>query len=65
MAKDQNTSIGSFAELAPDVTEYARTRDSDYQQHLGVVSLVRKDLEMFAAILANSTAGPGGTAAKE
>lgn len=48
----------SIAELAPDVTEYARTRDSDYQQHLGVVSLVRKDLEMFAAILANSTAGP-------
>ncbi|MCR3754371.1 KAP family NTPase [Lentzea californiensis] len=48
----------SIAELAPDVTEYARTRDSDYQQHLGVVSLVRKDLEMFAAILASSTAGP-------
>ncbi len=48
----------SIAELAPDVTEFARTRDSDYQQHLGVVSLVRKDLEMFAAILANSTAGP-------
>jgi hypothetical protein len=48
----------SIAELAPDVTEYARTRDGDYQQHLGVVSLVRKDLEMFAAILANSEAGP-------
>ncbi|MEU0884616.1 P-loop NTPase fold protein [Lentzea sp. NPDC005914] len=48
----------SIAELAPDVTEYARTRDGDYRQHLGVVSLVRKDLEMFAAILANSAAGP-------
>jgi hypothetical protein len=48
----------SIAELAPDVTEYARTRDGDYRQHLGVVSLVRKDLEMFAAILANSSAGP-------
>ena len=48
----------SIGELAPDVTEYARTRDGDYRQHLGVVSLVRKDLEMFAAILANSSAGP-------
>ncbi|MDX3663178.1 P-loop NTPase fold protein [Streptomyces sp. ID05-26A] len=48
----------SIGELAPDVAEYARTRDNDYQQHLGVVSLVRKDLEMFAAILAHSTAGP-------
>ncbi|MFD9702065.1 P-loop NTPase fold protein [Lentzea sp. NPDC059081] len=48
----------SIAELAPDVAEYARTRDGDYRQHLGVVSLVRKDLEMFAAILANSEAGP-------
>ncbi|MET8763711.1 P-loop NTPase fold protein [Lentzea sp. NPDC004782] len=48
----------SIGELAPDVTEYARTRDGDYRQHLGVVSLVRKDLEMFAAILAHSAAGP-------
>ncbi|MFD4639086.1 P-loop NTPase fold protein [Lentzea sp. NPDC058436] len=48
----------SIAELAPDVAEYARTRDGEYRQHLGVVSLVRKDLETFAAILANSTAGP-------
>jgi hypothetical protein len=48
----------SIAELAPDVAEYARTRDGDYRRHLGVVSLVHKDLEMFAAILAHSAAGP-------
>jgi hypothetical protein len=50
----------AVAELAPsrDLAAFARFRDrsQDYRQHLGVVSLVRRDLETFAAMLAG---GPG------
>ncbi|TDV50920.1 P-loop NTPase fold protein [Actinophytocola oryzae] len=44
----------AVAELAPthDVTKFARSRNVDYQQHLGVVSMLRKDLETFADLLA-------------
>jgi hypothetical protein len=53
----------AIADLAPaqDLTAYARDRGSDYQQHLGVVSLVHRDLQMFAAMLARDRdpADPG------
>jgi hypothetical protein len=45
----------AIAELAPahDVTAFAESRraSDDYRQHLGGVSLLRRDLETFAAIL--------------
>lgn len=43
----------AVAELVPgqDVTAFAKSRGADYRQHLGVVSLLRRDLETFAAIL--------------
>jgi hypothetical protein len=45
----------AIAELASahDVTAFAESRraSEDYRQHLGVVSLLRRDLETFAAIL--------------
>ncbi|WP_157975074.1 P-loop NTPase fold protein [Glycomyces dulcitolivorans] len=53
----------AIADLTPthDLTAYARDRGSDYQQHLGVVSLVHRDLQMFAAMLARDRdpADPG------
>jgi hypothetical protein len=50
----------AVAEVAPghDVTAFARSRHPGYQQHLGVVSLLRKDLETFANLLANDADGP-------
>jgi hypothetical protein len=58
----------AITDLAPtqDLTAFARSRDrsQDYRQHLSVVSLVRRDLEVFAAMLAgarrttNRTTGP-------
>ncbi|WP_162145991.1 P-loop NTPase fold protein [Glycomyces tenuis] len=51
----------AVAELAPsqDLAAFARFRDQsqDYRQHLGVVSLVRRDLETFAAMLACGSGG--------
>lgn len=50
----------AIAELAPgqDVTAFARSRHAGYQQHLGVVSMLRKDLETFANLLAGDANGP-------
>jgi hypothetical protein len=46
----------AIADLAPsqDLAAFARFRhqSQDYRQHLGIVSLVRRDLETFAAMLA-------------
>jgi len=54
----------AVAELAPghDVTAFAHSRQAseDYTQHLGVVSLLRRDLETFAAILAKEQQADGG-----
>lgn len=51
----------AVAELAPghDATAFAQTRQAsdDYRQHLGVVSLLRRDLETFAAILQERESG--------
>ncbi len=51
----------AVAELAPgrDATAFAQSRQAseDYRQHLGVVSLLRRDLETFAAILDEGAAG--------
>lgn len=45
-----------------DATAFARARHAsdDYTQHLGVVSLLRRDLETFAAILAKERDAGGG-----
>lgn len=55
----------AVAELAPsqDLAAFARFRDQsqDYRQHLGVVSLVRRDLETFAAMLAGGDDGQRST----
>lgn len=50
----------AIAELAPghDVVAFARARHPGYQQHLGVVSALRKDLETFADLLAGDADGP-------
>jgi hypothetical protein len=48
----------AVAELAHDVTAFARSRHVDYQRHLGVVSMLRKDLETFAKVLASDANGP-------
>lgn len=50
----------AIAELAPghDIGAFARSRHVDYRQHLGVVSMLRKDLETFADLLANDADGP-------
>lgn len=47
---------------ARDVTAYAQTRQAsdDYQRYLGVVSLLRRDLETFAAILDEERKSDGG-----
>jgi hypothetical protein len=54
----------AVAELAPghDATAFAQTRQAseDYSQHLGVVSLLRRDLETFAAILDRERDARGG-----
>lgn len=55
----------AVAELAPsqDLAAFARSRDQsqDYRRHLGVVSLVRRDLETFAALLAGGSADDRST----
>jgi hypothetical protein len=54
----------AVSELAPgrDATAFAQTRQAsdDYRQHLGVVSLLRRDLETFAAILEEERTADGG-----
>ena len=52
----------AVAELAPghDATAFAQSRQDDYRQHLGVVSLLRRDLETFAAILDREREADGG-----
>jgi hypothetical protein len=54
----------AVAELAPghDATAFAQSRQAseDYRQHLGVVSLLRRDLETFAAILDEERKSDGG-----
>ncbi|WP_181775406.1 P-loop NTPase fold protein [Amycolatopsis pittospori] len=51
----------AVAELAPglDLVSFAESRVSDYVEHLGVVSLLRKDLETFATMLAEVPHGHG------
>ncbi|MGY6652579.1 P-loop NTPase fold protein [Amycolatopsis sp. TRM77291] len=51
----------AVAELAPglDLVSFAESRISDYVEHLGVVSLLRKDLETFATMLAEVPHGSG------
>ncbi|MFI7119809.1 P-loop NTPase fold protein [Amycolatopsis sp. NPDC049868] len=51
----------AVAELAPglDLVSFAESRVSDYVEHLGVVSLLRKDLETFATMLAEVPHGAG------
>ncbi|WP_030154532.1 P-loop NTPase fold protein [Glycomyces sp. NRRL B-16210] len=50
-----------------DIAAFARSRDrsQDYRQHLGVVSLVRRDLEVFAAMLARDPHDADGTTGPE
>lgn len=59
----------AVAELAPghDVTAFVESRSGsqDYRQHLGVVSLLRRDLETFAAMLARERDRFGGSAGVE
>ncbi|MGH3756538.1 MAG: P-loop NTPase fold protein [Actinophytocola sp.] len=54
----------AISELAPGhgVTAFAKSRhaSADYRQHLGVVSLLRRDLETFAAILDKEREADGG-----
>lgn len=54
----------AVAELAPghDATAFAQSRQAsdDYRQHLGVVSLLRRDLETFAVILDKERDSEGG-----
>ena len=54
----------AVAELAPghDATAFAQYRQAsdDYRQHLGVVSLLRRDLETFAVILDKERDFDGG-----
>lgn len=52
----------AVAELATghDATAFAKARHADYRQHLGVVSLLRRDLETFAAILDKERDSEGG-----
>jgi len=54
----------AVTELAPgrDATAYAQSRQAseDYRQHLGVVSLLRRDLETFAVILDKEREADGG-----
>ncbi|WIX92538.1 P-loop NTPase fold protein [Amycolatopsis sp. DG1A-15b] len=51
----------AVGDLAPgrDATAFAKSRyaSDDYRQHLGIVSLLRRDLETFAAILAREDGG--------
>ncbi|WP_410659081.1 P-loop NTPase fold protein [Amycolatopsis sp. lyj-112] len=51
----------AVADLAPglDLVSFAESRVSDYVEHLGVVSLLRKDLETFATMLAEVPHGHG------
>ncbi|RSN22655.1 NTPase [Amycolatopsis sp. WAC 01416] len=51
----------AVTELAPglDLVSFAESRVSDYVEHLGVVSLLRKDLETFATMLAEVPHGSG------
>ncbi|WP_410646071.1 P-loop NTPase fold protein [Amycolatopsis sp. cmx-4-54] len=51
----------AVADLAPglDLVSFAESRVSDYVEHLGVVSLLRKDLETFATMLAEVPHGSG------
>ncbi|MFK0248267.1 P-loop NTPase fold protein [Amycolatopsis azurea] len=51
----------AVTELAPglDLVSFAESRISDYVEHLGVVSLLRKDLETFATMLAEVPHGSG------
>lgn len=51
----------AVTELAPglDLVSFAESRVSDYVEHLGVVSLLRKDLETFATMLAEVPHGYG------
>ncbi|KZB86175.1 P-loop NTPase fold protein [Amycolatopsis regifaucium] len=51
----------AVTELAPglDLVSFAESRVSDYLEHLGVVSLLRKDLETFATMLAEVPHGSG------
>ncbi|MGH3876122.1 MAG: P-loop NTPase fold protein [Actinophytocola sp.] len=54
----------AVTELAPghDATAFAQSRKAseDYRQHLGVVSLLRRDLETFAVILDKERQADGG-----
>lgn len=49
----------AVAELASqhEPTAFARSRHEDYRQHLGIVSQLRRDLEMFAAMLGEEQDG--------
>jgi hypothetical protein len=51
----------AITELAPgqEAVHFAKSRhgSQDYRQHLGVVSLLRKDLEVFARILTEESGG--------
>ncbi|RSN41780.1 NTPase [Amycolatopsis sp. WAC 04197] len=51
----------AVTELAPglDLVSFAESRVSDYVEHLGVVSLLRKDLETFATMLSEVPHGSG------
>ncbi|HET6288070.1 MAG TPA: P-loop NTPase fold protein [Amycolatopsis sp.] len=51
----------AVTELAPglDLVSFAESRVADYVEHLGVVSLLRKDLETFATMLAEVPHGSG------
>ncbi|OXM51149.1 P-loop NTPase fold protein [Amycolatopsis alba] len=51
----------AVTDLAPglDLVSFAESRVSDYVEHLGVVSLLRKDLETFATMLAEVPHGSG------
>ncbi|WP_020673558.1 P-loop NTPase fold protein [Amycolatopsis nigrescens] len=55
LAVEQEKLERAVAELTPmdDLATFAASRGAtqDYQQHLGVVSLIRRDLETFAAML--------------
>ncbi|WP_304608881.1 P-loop NTPase fold protein [Glycomyces amatae] len=57
----------ALADLAPaqDLAAFARDRSPDYRRHLSVVSLLRRDLEVFAAMLARDRHGAGETAGPE
>jgi hypothetical protein len=59
----------AVADLAPghDAAAFAQSRhgSQDYRQHLGVVSLLRRDLDTFAAMLDRERDSSGGTTGVE